>query len=150
MLCFDFIKKMLANCTFQEFGRSCNMLWFSFAKNGIEYLIHLQCFLRVLYNNTIIATSDGIYESYNNRENFEWDEFGTSRYDCLVEKYFRPKGIITSVTINSKGDLCLCFSDHYKLEVLNNSSQKNEIWRIIERRENSTRHFVYPDEFSTN
>lgn len=140
---------MLIDSVFVQLGRSCNLIWFSFKKNHIEYVIHFQCFLRLLSDDKVITTSDEIYTPYNDTEqDFNWEKFGTSLYDHLVAERLNGGMKINDVKVGEFGDLNLQFSDGMILQALNNSSQMQEIWRIIKSCDADKIHIVYPFQLS--
>lgn len=139
----------LVGSSLQDAGRSCDLLWFEFTKPEMTYFLHFQCFLRLLSEDAIFATSAEMYRPYDEKkEDFEWDRPGDALYDYLMEEWLTPGVTVVRVEAGKSGDLRLYLSNGMRIEAMNDSSQNQEIWRMLERDGKRTRHTVYPYEFS--
>lgn len=135
-------------------GRASALAWFLFAKDNVEYALHLQTGFRVVANGDIIfASADIFLPSYAlesskefEYETFDWDMQGNNRYDERVNLFnerYSNKLIVHDVFANQFGDLSIQLSEKVKIEVFITMS-KEECWRFFKR--NSDSHLIITGE----
>ena len=143
--------KLLLNQPLLAIGRASNMLWVGFGKEiectnfrgqkvkKSSIALHVQSSWRIIdtkRKEIIVAQSDFYFPNRLLKEmvEFNWDVQGNNLFDEKSSNWFkRTSGIyISNYKINTWGDLLLIFSNSDALEVLINSSDDAECWRLFE------------------
>ena len=114
-----------------------------------QYALHLQCAFRIIDSDKVIVANLDMFEPNSKTkwsENFDWDVFGANLYDekcqLLVRELEDTSIIVTAVKASCFGDLKIFLSNGYVIEVMNNLSCNEEIWRFFEPGTENA-HFVF-------
>ena len=137
------IKNMLCNSKIVKFGRSCDLLWFAFENDNYVYYVHSQCWVRIFVGDSILTTSNYIFEPEKESiDNFSWEKFGLSKYDCTLSMFDQLIGsLFLDITMNVLGDVEIQLSNDIKIQLLVSTSDDRESWRIF--RKGAKFHYVY-------
>ena len=131
-------------------GRAGGLAWFGFGEDKAskdfrgkerilaQYALHVQCSFRVLYSDQVILENLDMFEPNSalaRSENFRWEKPGETLYDEKVETILTSStqnGIVTALQVSSQSDLSIRLSSGYVIEIFNNLSANEEVWRFFE------------------
>lgn len=139
-----FFKKILEQCLINkklfELDQRVGIYVFNFGE-GIEYSLHVECFLRIRKGNEIILTSSDPYYAPN------WAPLSTAIYK-KEQKHPKGRSLISSsiqnvlfmtqsayvevIDLNELGDLLIQFNNGVKIEILvDRMAQNEEFYRFF-------------------
>jgi hypothetical protein len=122
---------------------------------GIErqigaFALHLQCPWRFTKDNKILVGDNDLFEQtdetgeYN--EDFNWDIQGGNLRDVKLMNLLKSRGLVVkSIEVDDFGGFELAFPKNIKLKVfptLSSKSTYSEYWRLLDNRNNESKHFV--------
>jgi len=134
-------------------GRDKNGKLIKGVKEISKYILHADCFFRfTLEDQVILAKQDIFYPNaeIGYREDFDWEDFdcnakGVTRFEEQVKDFFSPDEIndyvVKSIKANKFGDITIIFTNGAILEIINENSLDEEVWRFFGADENEP-HFV--------
>ena len=130
----------LINCRIAEISRVCDLICIRFiSPNKKEISLHVQSFLRFLNGDKILVCSDDMYRCLDgyDSESFEWDVPGKSVYDLSLKNsgVVDANSTVIKCEKNSAGDLKIIFSDGMILQIIVNTVEKEEKYRIFDNTE---------------
>ena len=119
-------------------SRVCDMISFGISSSNNEHIyLHVQSFLRILNNTTILASTEDLYKPHScvSEENFEWDVPGNSAYDESIKKIETKlfNSTITEFNINEIGDVNILLDNNFKIEILIDTTISLEKYRISDK-----------------
>ena len=98
--------------------------------------IHIQTFFRVLWKDGLIISSEDMYRcaEWGDKEHFKWDVPGNSIFDDSIKKHLDiiKKSHIIGVTKQTAGDLIIFLEDDLSLQLLVNTVESEEKYRIFD------------------
>ena len=107
-----------------------------------KYAVHIDCLFRISYNDKILLTKEDMFrpstmmdDNNFNEESFNWDMKGNNKFDAEITNIFdlsRQTPLVKSINVTSFGDLCIALSNGYAIEVLIDTNEEEECWRIFE------------------
>ena len=136
----QYLKRSLSGSYLIQANRICDLIGLHFASkpDGIEgdilYSFHIQCWMRILTKNRVVASSDEMYFAldYNNNDfHYDTDE---SLFDKNMRGFIKHHKTVpvANVEVNEYGDLVLHFDDESIIQVIASSSDdEDELWRFM-------------------
>ncbi|MFK5884102.1 MAG: hypothetical protein QM489_07190 [Candidatus Izemoplasma sp.] len=128
-----------------------DLIVLEFTKNGNEYGIHSQTFVRFIKNKKILFTRNDYYTSSTNK-----DDSSPSNFELKNAKYSNDilNRELLFININEVGDISLSFAENIVIEVIIDTSkdyfdEQNELWRFF-KYASSNPHFVVYDDLIIN
>lgn len=132
-----------------EFDQRLGIFVFNFG-DGIEYSLHVECFLRVTQGNTILLTSNDQFYSPNweplSKREYKKEQNmprGRSLLSVSAERlrHVTNHSVVQAVKIEDLGDLSILFDNGVRIEIcLDRMEQNNEFYRFFKYR--SDPHYV--------
>ncbi len=127
----------------------------SFLKNGRqvnigEFGLHLQCAWRITDESVILTADLDMYSQPDEfaayDADFNWDKENGNLRDIRLSNLLKARTfIVKDVKADSWGGFEISFENNVKLTVFPNLSDKseyNELWRLLNNRDESKPHFV--------
>jgi len=123
-----------------KIGRGAGMVWLSFPGEK-SYALHIDGWFRIVEGNKVIVGKADIFlptqevldvQGFSWSE-FNWDQKGNNRFDYWAERFNEMKVAVKQVEVSVLGDLTLYFNNNYVLQILIDTSSKEESWRFFER-----------------
>jgi YD repeat-containing protein len=141
------LNETLNSARLEDYGRSCDLLWFSFVKDSYEIVINCQCFVRVVENNKIVATSKEIYTPKRDEDDeFNWEVFKDSVYDTNLKDFMKDNKdrFIEQFVCLGNNDYVILLNNGLQIQMLDDISNDDELWRIIYNK----KHYVCRNEIT--
>lgn len=119
-----------------------------------KYVLHIESFFRITFDDDILLTRDDMFMPSTliqcndfDEENFQWDEKGNNKLDEKLSQIFartKESLCVKEVQVSKVGDLHICLSDDYNIDVFIDTSETEECWRFFEAGNNELPHIVVP------
>ncbi len=134
---FKEVEEKLVNSKITYMRRMLDLVMIDFLRSDDErhIALHIQSFFRIYRGDKLLICSEDMSRKGRNaKKRFHWTDVGTTLYDDEVED---NSDLITSVTVKSaelknNNDLIINFSDGVRLEVLTDTLESEEKFRIFD------------------
>ena len=130
----------LVGGTIVNVGRVCNLITVNICtEDKKEIHLHIQSFFRIITKEKIILSSEDIYRcgTKTKTDEFEWDVPGQSVFDESLTESNKIifNSVIKKVQKEKNGDLIICTDNGICLQVIIDTTEKEEKYRLFNSKE---------------
>lgn len=103
-----------------------------------HFALHIQCFMRIIQGKHLLLTTHDLYnpvDDVQTDKEFDWTEIGVNQYDKILketETHLLQQSV-KEVFANDTNDFKLRLMNGYEIEVLADTAQDYELYRLIDK-----------------
>lgn len=131
------IGALIVEAKIQWIKRTCNLIMFDLLdKNDYSICLHVECFMKIIKDNKIIACTNDMYTPGENchKKKFKWDKPGTSLFDETLQANLKEvvNKRINEVKIQNN-ELYLHLENNVIIEIIPDSVTDSEAYILFSK-----------------